>query len=100
MGVNKNEKEKALEAAMIQIEKQFGKGAIMKLGNDGAKLNIESISTGSVSLDIATGIGGIPRGRVVEIFRPESSGKTTIALHIIAEAQKKGGKAAFIDAEH
>lgn len=100
MANNMSEKEKALEAAMLQIEKQFGKGAIMKLGSDGAKLNIEAISTGSISLDIATGIGGIPRGRIVEIFGPESSGKTTIALHIIAEAQKKGGKAAFIDAEH
>ncbi|MGI6733088.1 MAG: recombinase RecA [Anaerovoracaceae bacterium] len=100
MSTNQNERDKALEAAMLQIEKQFGKGAIMKLGSDGAKLNIDSISTGSVSLDIATGVGGIPRGRVVEIFGPESSGKTTIALHIIAEAQKKGGKAAFIDAEH
>ncbi|MDI9493267.1 MAG: recombinase RecA [Bacillota bacterium] len=95
-----NEKNKALEAAMLQIEKQFGKGAIMKLGSDDARLNIDCISTGSISLDIATGVGGIPRGRVVEIFGPESSGKTTIALHIIAEAQKKGGKAAFIDAEH
>jgi recombination protein RecA len=95
-----NEKDKALEAAMLQIEKQFGKGAIMKLGSDDARLNIDCISTGSISLDIATGVGGIPRGRVVEIFGPESSGKTTIALHIIAEAQKKGGKAAFIDAEH
>ncbi|NLP29861.1 MAG: recombinase RecA [Clostridiales bacterium] len=85
---------------MLQIERQFGKGSIMKLGNDNAKLNIESISTGSISLDIATGIGGIPRGRVIEIYGPESSGKTTIALHIIAEAQKLGGKAAFIDAEH
>lgn len=100
MSNNQSEKDKALEAAMMQIEKQFGKGAIMKLGSDGAKLSIESISTGSISLDIATGIGGIPKGRVVEIFGPESSGKTTIALHIIAEAQKKGGKAAFIDAEH
>lgn len=100
MSSNQSEKDKALEAAMLQIEKQFGKGSIMKLGSDGAKLNIEAISTGSVSLDIATGIGGIPRGRIVEIFGPESSGKTTIALHIIAEAQKKGGKAAFIDAEH
>ncbi len=100
MSVNQNERDKALEAAMLQIEKQFGKGAIMKLGSDGAKLNIDYISTGSVSLDIATGIGGIPRGRVIEIFGPESSGKTTLALHIIAEAQKKGGKAAFIDAEH
>ncbi|MDD2484126.1 MAG: recombinase RecA [Eubacteriales bacterium] len=100
MAINQNEKDKALEAAMLQIEKQFGKGAIMKLGSDGAKFNIESISTGSVSLDIATGIGGIPRGRIIEIFGPESSGKTTLSLHIIAEAQKKGGKAAFIDAEH
>lgn len=100
MAINKNEKDKALEAAMQQIEKQFGKGAIMKLGDGGARLNIDVISTGSVSLDIATGIGGIPRGRVVEIFGPESSGKTTIALHIIAEAQRAGGKAAFIDAEH
>lgn len=100
MGTNLNEKEKALEAAMLQIEKQFGKGAIMKLGSDGTKLNIEAISTGSISLDIATGIGGIPRGRIVEIYGPESSGKTTIALHIIAEAQRNGGKAAFIDAEH
>lgn len=100
MAINKNEKDKALEAAMQQIEKQFGKGAIMKLGDGSARLNIDVISTGSVSLDIATGIGGIPRGRVVEIFGPESSGKTTIALHIIAEAQKAGGKAAFIDAEH
>ncbi|MGI6727744.1 MAG: recombinase RecA [Anaerovoracaceae bacterium] len=100
MSVNKSEKEKALEAAMQQIEKQFGKGAIMKLGNDASKLNVEAISTGSVTLDIATGIGGIPKGRIVEIYGPESSGKTTIALHIIAEAQKQGGKAAFIDAEH
>ncbi len=100
MSNNQSDRDKALEAAMLQIEKQFGKGAIMKLGSEGSKLNIESISTGSISLDIATGIGGIPRGRVTEIFGPESSGKTTIALHIIAEAQKKGGKAAFIDAEH
>jgi recombination protein RecA len=98
--VNLSEKEKALEAAMLQIEKQFGKGAIMKLGSEGTRLNIEAISTGSMSLDLASGIGGIPRGRVTEIFGPESSGKTTIALHIIAEAQKNGGKAAFIDAEH
>jgi len=100
MGINQNEKDKALEAAMQQIEKQFGKGAIMKLGSDEAKLNVEAISTGSVSLDIATGIGGVPKGRIVEIYGPESSGKTTLALHIIAESQKKGGKAAFIDAEH
>ncbi|MFZ7132121.1 MAG: recombinase RecA [Eubacteriales bacterium] len=93
------EKEKALQMALSQIEKQFGKGSIMKLGED-AKLNIDSISTSSVGLDIALGIGGVPRGRVVEIYGPESSGKTTVALHIIAEAQKKGGNAAFIDAEH
>lgn len=96
--VNK-EKEKALEAAMGQIEKQFGKGSVMKLGEFKA-MNIESIPTGSLSLDIALGIGGIPKGRIVEIFGPESSGKTTLALHMIAEAQKKGGEAAFIDAEH
>lgn len=100
MSINRSEKDKALEAAMQQIEKQFGKGAIMKLGNGGLSMNIDVIPTGSVSLDIATGIGGIPRGRVIEIFGPESSGKTTLALHIIAEAQKTGGKAAFIDAEH
>jgi recombination protein RecA len=100
MGINKEDKDKALEAAMLQIQKQFGKGAIMKLGSDEASMSIEAIPTGSVSLDIATGIGGIPRGRITEIFGPESSGKTTLTLHIIAEAQKKGGKAAFIDAEH
>ncbi|MCI6711423.1 MAG: recombinase RecA [Firmicutes bacterium] len=93
------EKEKALDAALQQIKKQFGKGAIMKLGDD-TGLNIETISTGSISLDIATGVGGIPRGRITEIYGPESSGKTTLALHIIAEAQKLGGRAAFIDAEH
>ena len=94
------EREKALASAMAQIQKQFGKGAVMKLGDDNARLNIESISTGSMSLDLATGIGGVPRGRIVEIYGPESSGKTTLTLHIIAEAQKKGGKAAIIDAEH
>lgn len=93
------EKQKALELAISQIEKQFGKGSIMKLGED-AKLNVECISTGSLDLDIALGIGGVPRGRIVEIYGPESSGKTTVALHIIAEAQKNGGAAAFIDAEH
>lgn len=96
---NMTEKEKALDAALQQIQKQFGKGAIMKLGDD-TGLNIETISTGSISLDIATGVGGIPRGRITEIYGPESSGKTTLALHIIAEAQKLGGRAAFIDAEH
>lgn len=94
-----NEKLKALQAALNQIEKQFGKGSVMKLGENPI-LNIEAVSTGSLSLDIALGIGGIPRGRVVEIYGPESSGKTTVALHIIAEAQKDGGTAAFIDAEH
>lgn len=98
---NKNtDREKALEEALSQIKKQFGKGAVMKLGDDDAKLNIEAISTGSMSLDLATGIGGVPRGRIVEVYGPESSGKTTLTLHIIAEAQKNGGKAAFIDAEH
>ena len=106
MAVNKNQpknnddREKALEAALAQIQKQFGKEAVMKLGDDDAKLNIEAISTGSMSLDLATGIGGVPRGRIVEIYGPESSGKTTLTLHIIAEAQKQGGRAAFIDAEH
>ena len=99
MSVNQTEKDKALEAAMAQIQKQFGKGAIMKLGDD-THMNIDAISTGSISLDIATGIGGVPKGRIVEIFGPESSGKTTLTLHIVAEAQKAGGKAAFIDAEH
>ena len=98
--VGREEREKALEVALAQIQKQFGKGAVMKLGDDGAQLNIDAISTGSMSLDIATGIGGVPRGRIVEIYGPESSGKTTLTLHIIAEAQKSGGKAAFIDAEH
>ena len=100
MAINKDEKEQALEAALAQIKKQFGKGAIMKLGDESARLNIAAIPTGSVSIDMATGIGGVPRGRIVEIFGPESSGKTTLTLHIIAEAQKLNGKAAFIDAEH
>jgi recombination protein RecA len=89
----------ALEAALAKIEKQFGKGSIMKLGEN-PSMDIETISTGSISLDLATGIGGVPKGRVIEIYGPESSGKTTLALHIVAEAQKDGGKAAFIDAEH
>ncbi|HOQ38481.1 MAG TPA: recombinase RecA [Acetivibrio sp.] len=93
------EKKKALEIALNQIEKQFGKGAVMKLGEN-THMNIETIPTGALGLDIALGVGGVPRGRVVEIFGPESSGKTTVALHIIAEAQKAGGEAAFIDAEH
>lgn len=100
MTTTKDERDKALEAAMLQIQKQFGKGSVMKLGDDSAHLNVEAISTGSISLDIATGIGGIPKGRITEIYGPESSGKTTLTLHIIAEAQKAGGKAAFIDAEH
>ncbi len=93
------EKKKALDMAIGQIEKQFGKGSIMQLGGD-AKLNIDVIPTGSIGLDVALGVGGVPRGRIVEIYGPESSGKTTISLHIIAEAQKSGGTAAFIDAEH
>lgn len=96
----KNDREKALEATLEQIHKQFGQGAIMKLGDDSMRMNVDAISTGSISLDIATGVGGIPRGRVIEVYGPESSGKTTLTLHMIAEAQKAGGKAAFIDAEH
>ncbi len=92
-------KTKALETALAQIEKQFGKGAVMKLGQN-VTMQVDSISTGSLSLDLALGIGGLPRGRVVEIYGPESSGKTTVALHVIAEAQKNGGEAAFIDVEH
>ena len=98
MGEN-TEKKKALEMAMSQIEKQFGKGSVMKLGEFKA-MEIEAIPTGALSLDIALGIGGVPRGRIIEVFGPESSGKTTLALHIVAEAQKMGGEAAFIDAEH
>ena len=94
------DKTKALENAMRQIEQDFGKGSIMKLGEANAKMNIETIPTGALSLDIALGVGGIPRGRITEIYGPESSGKTTVALHMIAEAQKLGGYAAFIDAEH
>ena len=94
-----SEKEKALQTALAQIEKQFGKGAVMKLGPN-SSLNVEAIPTGSLSLDIALGIGGVPRGRIVEIYGPESSGKTTVALHIVAEAQKMGGEAVFIDVEH
>lgn len=98
--INTSDKEKALQAALDQIQKQFGAGSIMRLGDESAMANIAAISTGSISLDIATGIGGLPKGRIVEIFGPESSGKTTLTLHCIAEAQKQGGKAAFIDAEH
>ena len=93
------DKNKALETAIAQIERQYGKGAIMRLGEN-ANLNVEAISTGSFTLDIATGIGGLPKGRIIEIYGPESSGKTTLALHAVAEAQKAGGEAAFIDAEH
>lgn len=93
------DKQKALETALGQIEKQFGKGAVMKLGQN-STLNVESISTGSLSLDLALGIGGVPKGRIIEIYGPESSGKTTVALHVVAEAQKAGGDAVFIDVEH
>ena len=96
---NNSEKRKALDAAMSQIEKQFGKGSVMKLG-DFKETSVDAISTGALNLDIALGIGGIPRGRIIEIYGPESSGKTTLALHAVAEAQKSGGEAAFIDAEH
>jgi len=96
----KEQKIKALDLALSQIEKQFGKGAIMRLGTDGAMAEVPAISTGSLGLDMAIGVGGVPRGRVIEIFGPESSGKTTLSLHVIAEAQKNGGAAAFIDAEH
>ena len=98
--MEKNEKLKAMDAALGQIEKQFGKGAVMKLGDPAAQMNIETIPTGSLSLDIALGLGGIPKGRVIEIYGPESSGKTTVTLHMIAEVQKTGGIAGFIDAEH
>jgi len=91
---------KAIDAALSQIEKQFGKGTIMKLGQKGAAVAVESIPTGSISFDLALGIGGFPRGRVIEIYGPEATGKTTLALHVVAEAQKRGGQAAFIDAEH
>ncbi|HQQ89283.1 MAG TPA: recombinase RecA, partial [Oscillospiraceae bacterium] len=93
------DKQKALETAIAQLEKQYGKGTVMKLGQS-PELNVEAISTGSISLDCALGIGGVPRGRIVEIFGPESSGKTTVALQIVASAQKAGGEAAFIDVEH
>ena len=96
---NNDERKKALELVFNQIEKQFGKGAVMKLGS-AAHMNVETISTGALGLDIALGVGGLPRGRIIEIYGPESSGKTTLALHAIAEAQKLGGEAAFIDAEH
>ena len=94
------EKQKALEAALGHIEKQYGKGSVMKLGESGANMQVETVPTGSLSLDIALGVGGVPKGRIIEIYGPESSGKTTVALHSVAEAQKLGGTAAFIDAEH
>lgn len=94
------EKLKALDAALAKIEKEYGKGSIMKLGDSGTNINVETIPTGSLSLDIALGLGGVPKGRIVEIYGPESSGKTTVALHMVAEVQKRGGIAAFIDAEH
>lgn len=98
--MEKEEKLKALDAALSQIERQYGKGAVMKLGDPTAQMNVETIPTGSLSLDIALGLGGIPKGRIVEIYGPESSGKTTVTLHMIAEVQKRGGIAGFIDAEH
>ncbi len=98
--VRDENKLKALESAVQQIEKQYGKGSIMKLGDKGSKMNVETVPTGSISLDIALGLGGVPKGRIVEIYGPESSGKTTVALHMVAEVQKRGGIAGFIDAEH
>jgi len=100
MAEKEKEKDKALENAMAQIERQFGKGSIMKMSDYGTKMNVESIPTGSIALDVALGGGGVPRGRVVEIYGPESSGKTTLCYHIMAEAQKLGGVAAYVDAEH
>jgi recombination protein RecA len=96
----KEDKIKALEAAISNIERSYGKGAIMKLGDPSASLNVETIPTGSISLDVALGMGGVPKGRIIEIYGPESSGKTTVALHMVAEVQKRGGIAGFIDAEH
>lgn len=100
MQMNKEDKLKALDMALTQIEKSFGKGSVMKLGESGHNMNIETVPTGSISLDIALGLGGVPRGRIIEIYGPESSGKTTVALHMVAEVQKRGGIAGFIDAEH
>lgn len=96
----KEDKAKALESALAQIEKQYGKGSVMKLGDTAAHMNIETVPTGSLSLDIALGLGGVPKGRIIEVYGPESSGKTTVALHMVAEVQKRGGIAGFIDAEH
>ena len=96
----KEDKLQALDHAISQIEKQYGKGAVMKLGDSGVNMNVETVPTGSLSLDIALGMGGVPRGRIIEVYGPESSGKTTVALHMVAEVQKRGGIAGFIDAEH
>ncbi|WMJ88305.1 recombinase RecA [Anaerocolumna sp. MB42-C2] len=98
--MSKEDKTRALESALAQIEKQYGKGSVMKLGDTAAHMNIETVPTGSISLDIALGLGGVPKGRIIEIYGPESSGKTTVALHMVAEVQKRGGIAGFIDAEH
>ncbi len=98
--MGKEDRQKALESALAKIEKDFGKGAVMKLGDTAAHMNIETVPTGSLSLDIALGLGGIPKGRIIEIYGPESSGKTTVTLHMVAEVQKRGGVAGFIDAEH
>jgi len=95
-----DERQKALDAAIGKIQKDYGQGAIMKLGDSISQMNIEAIPTGSLSLDIALGVGGIPKGRIIEIYGPESSGKTTVALHMVAQAQKRGGIAGFVDAEH
>ena len=100
MDMDKNDKLKALDAALSQIEKQHGKGSVMKLGDKSGSMNIETVPTGALSLDIALGLGGVPKGRIIEVYGPESSGKTTVALHMIAEVQKRGGIAGFIDAEH
>lgn len=100
MGNNNEDKLRALDVALGQIEKQYGKGAVMKLGDSAANMNVETIPTGSLSLDIALGLGGVPKGRIIEVYGPESSGKTTVALHMVAEVQKRGGIAGFIDAEH
>ena len=95
-----DEKKKALDAAIAKLEKDFGKGTVMKLGDPGARAAVETVPTGCLSLDLALGLGGVPKGRVIEIYGPESSGKTTLALHVLAEAQKAGGEVAFIDVEH
>ena len=98
--MDKNEKLKALDAALLQIDKQFGKGTVMKLGDPANRMNVEVIPTGSINLDIALGLGGIPKGRIIEVYGPESGGKTTLTLHMISEVQRDGGVAGFIDAEH